>query len=180
MFCEHSKIALSLQIIYRNRFVMHFEPKNCHLNVKVYFTDMWYRKTVWLLTPNESTAQNTILEHRPRASLVACLWPGCPWMTLFGKIHIREPHAQPVSCDSHGHNWQEDPNFAFCCKVWSKIVSYLNKHEILPKDGVLSHGWLHTKSRKRSKGGPTVLSSSWRCPVNDFWAKSLNESWCQA
>ena len=61
-----------------------------------------------------------------------------------------------------------DPE-VFCCKIWSKIVSYLNKHEILPKYGILSQWWLHTKLKKTSKGVFAVLSSSWRYPVYGFF-----------
>ena len=56
----------------------------------------------------------------------------------------------------------------FCCKIWSKIISYCHKHEIWPKYGILSHWYLHTKLKKTPKGVFAVLSTSWRYPVCDF------------
>ena len=61
-----------------------------------------------------------------------------------------------------------DPE-VFCCKVWSKIFSYLNEHEIWPKYGILSQWWLHTKLNKTLKCVFAVLSSSSRYHVCDFW-----------
>ena len=72
-----------------------------------------------------------------------------------------------------------DPE-VFCCKLWSKMISDLNKHEIWPQYGILNQWWLHTKLKKTSKGVFTVLSSSWRYPVCvTFRVESLNESWFQ-
>ena len=48
----------------------------------------------------------------------------------------------------------------FCCKIWSKIVSYFNKHEIWPKYGILSQWSLHTKLYITTKCVFTVLSTS--------------------
>ena len=56
----------------------------------------------------------------------------------------------------------------FCCKIWSKIVFYLNKHELWPKFGILSKWWLHAELNKTSKCVFTVLSSCWRYHVCDF------------
>ena len=61
-----------------------------------------------------------------------------------------------------------DPE-VFCCKIWSKIHCYLNKHEIWPKYGILSQWWLHTELKKTPKSVFAVLSSSWRYPACDFW-----------
>ena len=61
-----------------------------------------------------------------------------------------------------------DPEI-FCCKIWSKIVSYLNKHEIWLKYAILSQWWLHTKLNKTSKRVFAVLSCSWRYHVCDFF-----------
>ena len=61
-----------------------------------------------------------------------------------------------------------DPE-VFCCKICSKIVSYVNKHKIWPKYAILSQRWLHTKLNKTSKCVFAVLSSSWRYPVCDFF-----------
>ena len=59
-----------------------------------------------------------------------------------------------------------DPE-VLCCKIWSRIVLCLDKHEIGPKYGILSQWWLHTKSTKTSQY--TVLLSSWRYHVYDFF-----------
>ena len=50
----------------------------------------------------------------------------------------------------------------FCCKIWSKIISYLDKHEIWPKYGILSQWWLHTQSKKHQK-----LCLQYSPPVED-------------
>ena len=65
-----------------------------------------------------------------------------------------------------------DPE-VFCCKIWSKIVSYLNKHEIWPKYGILSQWWLHAKLTKTSIYVLALLSHSWRYPVCDFLGWSI-------
>ena len=40
---------------------------------------MQYRRGIWGLTSGENTAWNSVLQHRPSASLVGQQWPGCPY-----------------------------------------------------------------------------------------------------
>ena len=99
---------------------------------------------------------------------------------LSGKIYLSEGptrnRCHVTAIDIIG--WMTpnlDPE-VFCCKIWSKIVSYIHKHKIWPKYGILSQWWLHTKLKKASKGIFAVLSSSWRYPV---WLFGLNH-WMKA
>ena len=61
-----------------------------------------------------------------------------------------------------------DPD-VFCCEIWSKIVSYLNKHELWQKYSFLSQWWIHTTLKKTPK-----VCSQYSPPVEDimcviFW-----------
>ena len=88
------------------------------------------------------------------------------------KIHIQGPtrnRCHVTAIDIIGKRTPELDPVVFCCKIWSKIISYLNKHEIWPKYSILSQWWIHTKLKKTSKGVFAVLSSSWRYPVCDFF-----------
>ena len=93
-------------------------------------------------------------------------------LCLSGKIHIQGPTSNQCHVTAIDIIGKRNPNLdpeVFCCEIWSKIVSYLNKHEIWPKHGILSQRWLHTKLKKTSKGVFAVLSPSWRYTVCDFW-----------
>ena len=131
----------------------------------------WVKK-VWVLTSNENTARNTTLEHREGAFLVAYLLNKVSLNDAFLVRHISEgPTRNRCHVTTINIIGWMTPNLdpeVFCCKMWSKIVSYLNKHEIWPKYGILSQWWLHTKLKKTSKGVFAVLSSSWRYPACDF------------
>ena len=61
-----------------------------------------------------------------------------------------------------------DPEI-FCCKVWSKIFSKLNKHEIRQEYVILNQRGLHTKLQKTSISAFALLPSSWRYHVSDFF-----------
>ena len=67
-----------------------------------------------------------------------------------------------------------DPE-VICCKVWSKVVSYLNEQEIWSKYGILSQWWLQ---KKPSTGVLAVLSFSWGYPVNYFLGYSISQEIC--
>ena len=82
-------------------------------NIRNYLSTYIYRHViwgnVWELTCDESSAWNTILEHRLRASLAGHLWPECSWMKPFS--YGTYPRAPRVTCatDRHRHNGREDP-----------------------------------------------------------------------
>ena len=65
----------------------------------------------------------------------------------------------------------------FCCKMWSKIAFYLNKHEIWPKNGILSQWWLHTILKKTSKGAFSSIVLQLKIPC--VWLFRLNH-WMKA
>ena len=117
---------------------------------------------------------------------------GFPWCIPMSKVSLNDAflvgyiskgltrnRCHVTAIDMIGKRTSNLDREVFCCKCWSKIISYLNKHELWPKYGLLSQWWLHTKSKKTPRGVLAVLSSSWRHPVCAFWAKLLNESWCQ-
>ena len=75
-------------------------------------------------------------------------------VTAIDIIGRRTPNSDPEVC---------------CCKIWSKIVLYLYKHEIWPKYGILSQWWLLTKLNITSKCVFAVLFCNWIYPVCDFF-----------
>ena len=76
------KIVL-FSTIWHNSQCVTWTWKHPEITLKLYFMDLSHRKTVWVLTPSESTARNMILERRPRASLVAYLWSGWPCVAVW-------------------------------------------------------------------------------------------------
>ena len=88
------------------------------------------------------------------------------------KYIFKGPTRKQCHVTANSHYWQKITNLdpeVFCCKIWSKIVCYVNKHEIWTKYGILSHWRHHTKITKTPKGVFAVLSFNWRYPVCDFF-----------
>ena len=117
---------------------------------------------------------------------------GFPWCILINKVSLNDaflvryiskgPTRNRCHVTAIGIISKRTPNLnaeVFCCKIRSKIMSYLDKHEIWPKYGILSQWWLSTWLEKTSKVVFAVLSASWKYILCDFLAKSLNENWCQ-
>ena len=107
---------------------------------------------------------------------------GSPWCIPMNKVSLNDAFLVRYISEGPTRNQchvtaidiigKRTPNLdpeVFCCKIWSKIVSHLNKHEIWPKYAILSQWWLHTKLNKTSKCVFAVLSSNWRYLVCDFF-----------
>ena len=107
---------------------------------------------------------------------------GSPWCIPMKKVSLNDAFLVRYTSEGSTRNlchvtaidiigrWTPNLNpEVFCCKIWSKIISYLNEHEIWPKYAILSQWWLYTKFNNISKCVFAVLSSSWRYSVCDFF-----------
>ena len=165
MWTFWSKNAFGLQIIHQNRFKMHLEPETLVFECLYQSINISNSTRIHLCPHIAHGAQDC----------------GFPWCIPMNKVSLNDAFLVryiskgPTSNQYHvtaidiigKRNPNLDPE-VFCCEIWSKIVSYLNKYEIWPKYGILSQRWLHTKLKKTSKGVFAVLSPSWRYTVCDF------------
>ena len=108
-------------------------------------------------------------------------WRGRPWCIPMNQVSLNDAclvryisegptrnRCHVTVIDLIGRRTPDLDPEVFCCKIWSKIVSYLNKYEIWPKYGILNQWWLHTNLNEIWNSVFVALSSSWKYPVCDF------------
>ena len=106
---------------------------------------------------------------------------GSPWCIPMNKVSLNDAflvrwisegptrdRCHVTAIDIIGRRTPNSDPEVSCCKIWSKIVSYLYKLDIWPKYGILSQWRLLTKLNKTSQCVLAVLFYNCRNPVCDF------------
>ena len=106
---------------------------------------------------------------------------GSPWCIPMNKVSLNDAFLVRYISEGPTRNQchvtaieiigRRTPNLdpqVLCCKIGSNIISYLNKHKIWPKYGILSQWRLHTKLNKASTCVFAVFSTNWRYQFNSI------------